>query len=77
MQYHATDLLPLKDERIVGKVMSCLSNCIKDIKNATVTDREIERLPKSLTHFFPGNSLCVSCILKMLNWSAVFILTGG
>ncbi|XP_019166201.1 PREDICTED: uncharacterized protein LOC109162020 isoform X1 [Ipomoea nil] len=53
--YHATDLLPLKDERIVGKVMSCLSNCIKDFENATVIDREVERLPKSLTHFFPGS----------------------
>ncbi|XP_009791768.1 uncharacterized protein [Nicotiana sylvestris] len=53
--YHATDLLPLKDDRIVSKVMSCLSRCIKDFENATVVDKEIERFPKSLTHFFPGS----------------------
>lgn len=57
MQYHATDLMPLKDDRIVSKVMSCLSRCIKDFENAKVVDKEIERFPKSLTHFFPGEFL--------------------
>ncbi|KAK4401372.1 hypothetical protein Sango_0877900 [Sesamum angolense] len=40
--YHANDLLPLKDEKIVEKVMSWLSRCIKDFENATVVDKEIE-----------------------------------
>lgn len=55
-QYRANELLPLKDEQIVSKVTSYLSNCIKDFKNATVTDKEIGRFPNSLTHFFPGKS---------------------
>ncbi|KAL0365692.1 UNVERIFIED_CONTAM: hypothetical protein Sangu_0666800 [Sesamum angustifolium] len=55
MQYHANDLLPLKDEKIVEKVMSWLSRCIKDFENATVVDKEIGRFPKFLTHFFPGS----------------------
>ncbi|KAL6270865.1 hypothetical protein ACE6H2_027776 [Prunus campanulata] len=54
-QYRANELLPLKDEQIVSKVTSYLSNCIKDFKNATVTDKEIGRFPNSLTHFFPGS----------------------
>ncbi|KAL2476944.1 15-cis-phytoene desaturase [Forsythia ovata] len=53
--YHANDLLPLKDEKIVEKTMSWLSKCIKDFENATVIDKEIGRFPKSLTHFFPGS----------------------
>lgn len=53
--YRANELLPLKDEQIVSKVTSYLSNCIKDFKNATVTDKEIGRFPNSLTHFFPGS----------------------
>ncbi|KAL7118506.1 hypothetical protein ACP275_02G005900 [Erythranthe tilingii] len=53
--YHANDLLPLKDEKIVEKVMSWLSMCIKDFENATVIDQEIGRYPKFHTHFFPGS----------------------
>ncbi|KAA8535968.1 hypothetical protein F0562_028446 [Nyssa sinensis] len=53
--YHANELLPLNDEQIVAKVMSRLSKCIEDFKNATVIDKEIGRFPKSLTHFFPGS----------------------
>ncbi|KAG8368061.1 hypothetical protein BUALT_Bualt15G0006200 [Buddleja alternifolia] len=53
--YYANDLLPLKDEKIVEKVMSWLSMCVKDFENATVIDKEIGRFPKLLTHFFPGS----------------------
>ncbi|KAL0422929.1 UNVERIFIED_CONTAM: hypothetical protein Slati_3315800 [Sesamum latifolium] len=53
--YHANDLLPLKDEKIVKKVTSWLSRCIKDFENAIVVDKEIGRFPKFLTHFFPGS----------------------
>ncbi|XP_020536724.1 uncharacterized protein LOC105638513 isoform X2 [Jatropha curcas] len=53
--YHANELLPLKDELVVSKVMSYLSKCIKDFENANVTDTEIARFPKSLAHFFPGS----------------------
>ncbi|KAK9287102.1 hypothetical protein L1049_015513 [Liquidambar formosana] len=53
--YHANELLPLKDEHIVARVMSYLSMCIKDFENATVIDKDIGRFPKSLTHFFPGS----------------------
>lgn len=54
MQYYANELLPLKDEKIVQKVMSWLSKCIKDFENATVIDQEIGRFPKFHSHFFPG-----------------------
>ncbi|KAK3006544.1 hypothetical protein RJ639_017699 [Escallonia herrerae] len=53
--YHANELLPLKDEQIVVKVMSCLSKCIKDFESALVISKEIGRFPRSLTHFFPGS----------------------
>ncbi|KAL5791235.1 hypothetical protein ACOSQ2_006123 [Xanthoceras sorbifolium] len=53
--YHANELLPLKDEHVLEKVMSCLSKCIKDFDTATVTDKQIQRFPKFLTHYFPGS----------------------
>ncbi|TXG64880.1 hypothetical protein EZV62_011874 [Acer yangbiense] len=53
--YHANELLPLKDEQVLAKVMSCLSKCIKEFDTATVTDKQIRRFPKSLTHYFPGS----------------------
>lgn len=53
--YHANELLPLKDEDIVGKVMACLSKCIKDFEYVSVVDKDIGRFPKLLTHFFPGS----------------------
>ncbi|RVW38507.1 Zeta-carotene desaturase [Vitis vinifera] len=53
--YHANELLLLKDELIAAKVMHQLSKCIKDLENASVVGQEIERFPKSLTHFFPGS----------------------
>lgn len=55
MQYHANELLPMTDERIIAKVMSYLSKCIDNFQTATVIDQEIERFPSSLTHFFPGS----------------------
>lgn len=59
VQYHANEFLPLKDEQIVGKVMSFLSKCITDFENTRVIEQEIGRFPKSLTHFYPGNFLKV------------------
>ncbi|XP_042494355.1 uncharacterized protein LOC122073790 isoform X2 [Macadamia integrifolia] len=53
--YHANELLPLKDEQIVAKVISNLSLCIKDFKDANVVEGQVERFPKSLSHFFPGS----------------------
>ncbi|PIN19185.1 Amine oxidase [Handroanthus impetiginosus] len=53
--YNANDLLPLKDEKIVEKVMSWLSKCIKEFESASVVDKEIGRFPKFHTHFFPGS----------------------
>lgn len=44
----------MKDEQIVSKVMSYLSNCIKDFENVAVIDKDIRRFPKSMTHHFPG-----------------------
>ncbi|KAJ0076674.1 hypothetical protein Patl1_35996 [Pistacia atlantica] len=53
--YHANELLPLEDEDVLAKVMPYLSKCIKGFDTATVTNKEIRRSPKSLTHFFPGS----------------------
>ncbi|XP_058004588.1 uncharacterized protein LOC110650347 isoform X2 [Hevea brasiliensis] len=53
--YHANELLPLQDELVVTKVISLLSNIIKDFEKAKVIEKEIARFPKSLTHFFPGS----------------------
>ncbi|KAK1558399.1 hypothetical protein Q3G72_001903 [Acer saccharum] len=53
--YHANELLPLKDEQVLAKVMSCLSKCIKEFDTATITDKQFRRFPKSLTHYFPGS----------------------
>ncbi|KAJ6708048.1 hypothetical protein OIU85_028337 [Salix viminalis] len=57
--YHANELLPLKDEHIAAKVMSYLSKCVKDFEAARVTNVEITRFPKSLTHFFPAGNRVV------------------
>ena len=57
MQYHGNELAPLKDEYIATKVMHYLSKCIKDFEAARVTNVEIARFPKSLTHLFPGSFL--------------------
>jgi len=55
LQYFANQLLPLRDEQIVAKLMSNLSRCIKEFEEATVLQQTVVRLPKSATHFFPGN----------------------
>lgn len=72
MQYHANELLAMKDDFIVSKVMSYLSNCIKDFENAAVVNKEIKRFPKSLTHFFPGtlfnNLLATNSITIIYEW---------
>uniref|UniRef100_A0A2P2MG25 Phytoene dehydrogenase n=2 Tax=Rhizophora mucronata TaxID=61149 RepID=A0A2P2MG25_RHIMU len=53
--YYASELLRLGDDEVVKKVMTCLSQCIKDFETASVMDKQIERFPKSMTHFFPGS----------------------
>ncbi|KAH1072419.1 hypothetical protein J1N35_024747 [Gossypium stocksii] len=53
--YHANELLPLNDELVTEKVISYLSKYINDLESACVVDKEIGRLPKRLTHFFPGS----------------------
>ncbi|XP_042373138.1 phytoene dehydrogenase-like isoform X1 [Zingiber officinale] len=53
--YCATQLLALKDEQIVAKVVAYLSDCIKDFKEAIVVQQNIVKHAKSATHFFPGS----------------------
>lgn len=55
LQYFANQLLPLKDEQIVAKLMSNLSRCIKEFEEAVVLNQTVVRLPRSATHFFPGS----------------------
>ncbi|XP_072957003.1 uncharacterized protein [Typha angustifolia] len=53
--YNASHLLPLKDEQVVAKVMSCLTKCIQELQEATVMQQMVLKSPKSATHFFPGS----------------------
>ncbi|XP_065868894.1 uncharacterized protein [Euphorbia lathyris] len=53
--YNANELLALKDEQVVTKVISYLTKYIMDFEKARVVDQEVARFPKSLTHFFPGS----------------------
>ncbi|XP_020574168.1 uncharacterized protein LOC110020416 isoform X2 [Phalaenopsis equestris] len=53
--YYANQLLPLKDEQIVAKLISYLSRCIKEFQEAIVIQQIVSRFPKSATHFFPGS----------------------
>ncbi|KAM0949815.1 putative phytoene desaturase (zeta-carotene-forming) [Dioscorea sansibarensis] len=52
---YARQLLPLKDDQIVQKVVSCLSLCIKELNGATVLQHIVDRFPNSATHFLPGS----------------------
>ncbi|CAN1276379.1 Phytoene dehydrogenase [Linum perenne] len=53
--FNANEFLPLNDEEIARKVVSNLSNCVKEFENAKLVDIDISTSPKSLTHFFPGS----------------------
>uniref|UniRef100_A0A1D1XV48 Phytoene dehydrogenase n=1 Tax=Anthurium amnicola TaxID=1678845 RepID=A0A1D1XV48_9ARAE len=53
--YHAHQLLPLKDEQIVTKVISSLSNCLKEFEAAKVVQQVVVKYPKSASHYFPGS----------------------
>lgn len=64
LQYHANELMPLKDDQVVAKAVSYLSKCIKDFSTATVMDHKIRSFPKSLTHFFPGSLLWVLVAMR-------------
>ncbi|RZS11498.1 hypothetical protein BHM03_00042844 [Ensete ventricosum] len=55
LQYYANQLLPLKDEQIVKKVVAYLSGCVEEFKEAIVMQQNVVRHAKSVTHFFPGN----------------------
>ncbi|KAE8659446.1 vacuolar ATP synthase subunit B family protein [Hibiscus syriacus] len=41
--YHANELLPLKDDLVIEKVMPYLSKCINGLERANVVDKEIRR----------------------------------
>ncbi|PKA60138.1 Phytoene dehydrogenase, chloroplastic/chromoplastic [Apostasia shenzhenica] len=51
--YHANQLLVLKDEQIVLKLMSSLSRFIKELEQVSVVQQKVSRFPNSATHFFP------------------------
>lgn len=55
LQYYANQLLPLKDEQIVKKVVAYLSGCVQEFKEAIVIQQNVVRHANSATHFFPGN----------------------
>ncbi|KAJ6833824.1 phytoene dehydrogenase, chloroplastic/chromoplastic-like [Iris pallida] len=53
--YFAKQLLLLKDEQIVSKLMSYLSTYVEEFEKAIVLQQIVVKLPKSATHFFPGS----------------------
>jgi uncharacterized protein with NAD-binding domain and iron-sulfur cluster len=53
--YHANQLLPMDDEQIVAKVHHDLSVCVPEFRSAMVMDYSVVRLPRAVTHFFPGS----------------------
>ena len=53
--YHANQFLPLKDEEIVKIVQKDLATCIPAFGSAKVIDSSVIRLPRAVTHFFPGS----------------------
>lgn len=53
--YHANQFLPLSDEEIVPLVQQDLATCIPAFREAKVIDSSVIRLPRAVTHFFPGS----------------------
>jgi uncharacterized protein with NAD-binding domain and iron-sulfur cluster len=53
--YHANQLLSLSDAETVAIVQRDLATCIPEFALAQVIDQAIVRLPKAVTHFFPGS----------------------
>ncbi|MBD1899021.1 FAD-dependent oxidoreductase [Trichocoleus sp. DQ-A3] len=53
--YHANQFLPLNDEEIVSLVQQDLATCIPAFRDAKVIDSSVIRLPRAVTHFFPGS----------------------
>ena len=53
--YHANQFLPLEDEEVIAIVKRYLATCIPEFGTATVIDSSVIRLPKAVTHFFPGS----------------------
>lgn len=52
--YHANQFLTLSDEEIVPLVQRDLATCIPAFAEAKVIDSSVIRLPRAVTHFFPG-----------------------
>lgn len=53
--YHANQLLPMDDERIVARVYRDLTVCIPELRAAQVVDYNIIRVKQGVTHFAPGS----------------------
>lgn len=53
--YHANQFLALEDSELVSIVQRDLATCVPDFGNAKVIDHSVIRLPKAVTHFFPGS----------------------
>ncbi|MFE1747574.1 FAD-dependent oxidoreductase [Coleofasciculus sp. H7-2] len=53
--YHANQFLPLSNEEIVPLVQQDLATCIPAFRDAKVIDSSVIRLPRAVTHFFPGS----------------------
>lgn len=53
--YHANQFLPLSNEEIIPIVQRYLATCIPAFREANVIDSTVIRLPRAVTHFFPGS----------------------
>ena len=53
--YHANQFLPLSNEEIIAIAQRYLSTCVPAFRAAKVIDSSVIRLPRAVTHFFPGS----------------------
>lgn len=53
--YHANQLIAMDDPQIVARVQADLATCVPAFRAASVIDSSVIRLPRAVTHFFPGS----------------------
>lgn len=53
--YHANQLLPMSDDRLLAKIHRDLSTCIPAFNTAEIIDSSLIRVKRGVTHFAPGS----------------------
>eukprot|EP00276_Gloeochaete_wittrockiana_P020132 CAMPEP_0184336256 /NCGR_PEP_ID=MMETSP1089-20130417/4618_1 /TAXON_ID=38269 ORGANISM="Gloeochaete wittrockiana, Strain SAG46.84" /NCGR_SAMPLE_ID=MMETSP1089 /ASSEMBLY_ACC=CAM_ASM_000445 /LENGTH=580 /DNA_ID=CAMNT_0026661229 /DNA_START=24 /DNA_END=1766 /DNA_ORIENTATION=+ len=53
--YNCSQFLPMSDQAITARVHRYLEKCVPGFREANVIDSTILRLPRAVSHFFPGS----------------------